>query len=787
MTVEQGFSPSEVIGQWERLADQLAVALAKFLAEDALRQVEARFSTVFHNSPIGIVVSGLDDGTFYDVNDAFLNVYGYSREEVIGRTSYDLNLWSRREEREAMVRMLREQGRVKNLEAKFRKKSGEIGSLLISAERIELNGEERLLGMFTDITERKRMEEELRASIGMWDDTFDAMNDAIMISDENGKIVRCNRATLHFFEKPPDQILGKTHRDIVHPAEEPGSECAFSRMQQSRRREAMMLRLHTHWFTVTVDPILDAEGRLTGSVQILTDITERRKFEEQLRESESKFRSLAEQTLVGIYIVQNHVFKYVNPRLAEMFGYPAEEIIDSKGPRDLTVPEDRHIIEQAAERQASTDLSISHYEARGLKKSGDIIHAEIFGSRAYYLGRPAIIGIVLDVTEKKKLENQLRQAQKMEAIGQLTSGIAHDFNNILSAIIGYASLLQMKMTPDDPQRLYVDQILAGTDRAASLTRSLLTFSRKQLTNLQPVNINENIRKVETLLLRTIGEDIDLRSELAPGDLIVNADAGQIDQVLMNLATNARDAMQQGGVLSIETSVVESDELGAGSAGDGKQRYVRILVTDTGVGMDEKTREKIFEPFFTTKDLGRGTGLGLSMVYGIIKQHNGDIRCYSEPGTGTTFKIYLPLLAATASVPAAASGLLGAEDRLQGTETILVAEDDEVLRGLAKSTLESFGYTVITAVDGKDAVGRFLENREKIGLVLCDVIMPRMNGGEVGAAVRKNKPDARILFMSGYPADFVQQKSMLEEGAEVILKPFSPIVLARKVREALDKK
>ena len=256
-----GVFSSEVIGQWERLADQLAVALAKFLAEDALRQVEARFSTVFHNSPVGIVVSGLDDGTFYDVNDAFLNVYGYSREEVVGRTSYDLNLWSRREEREAMVRMLREQGRVKNLEAKFRKKSGELGDLFISAERIELNGEERLLGMFTDITERKRMEGELRASIGMWDDTFDAMNDAIMISDENGKIVRCNRATLLFFETAPDQILGKTHRDIVHPAEEPGSECAFSRMQQSRRREAMMLRLHTRWF---MSPLIRFSTRRAG-------------------------------------------------------------------------------------------------------------------------------------------------------------------------------------------------------------------------------------------------------------------------------------------------------------------------------------------------------------------------------------------------------------------------------------------------------------------------------------------------------------------------------------------
>ncbi len=778
------FSP-ETIGLWERLADQLAVALAKFLTEDALRQSETRFSTVFHSSPIGIVISGLDDGTFYDVNDSFLNNYGYAREEIIGRTSYDLKLWVYREEREAMVRMLREQGRVKNLEAKFRKKSGEIGSLLISAELIELNGEQRLLGMFTDITGRKRMEEELRASVRLWDNTFDAMNDAIMISDENGKVVRCNRAMLYLLEQAPDQILGKTHWDIVHPAEEPGSDCAFTLMLQSRRRESMMLRLQMHWFNVTIDPILDADGRLTGSVQILTDVTEHRQFEEQLRESESKFRSLAEQSLVGIYIIQDYVFKYVNPRFAEMFGYSSVEIVDHKGPLDLTVPEDRHIIENAAERQASSDSSFTRYEVRGLKKSGEVIHAEIFGSRAYYQGKTAIIGIIVDVTEKKKLEGQLRQAQKMEAVGQLTSGIAHDFNNILSAIIGYASLLQMKISADDPQRPYLDQILAGTDRAASLTRSLLTFSRKQISNLQPVDINENIRRVEMLLQRIIGEDIDLRTELAPGDLIVNADVGQIEQVLMNLATNARDAMQQGGKLSIETTVVGPDELGAGP-GNEKQNYVRLSVTDTGNGMDEKTREKIFEPFFTTKNLGRGTGLGLSMVYGIIKQHNGYIHCYSEPRMGTTFKIYLPLLAATASVPAGASSLPEAEDRLQGKETILVAEDDETLRGLAKSTLESFGYTVITAVDGKDAVERFLENRNRIRLVLCDVIMPRMSGGEVYDAIRKWKTGVGILFMSGYPTDFVQQKSMLEEGVEVILKPFSPTVLLRKVREALDK-
>ncbi len=754
-------------------------------ADESLRQSEARFSTVFKNSPIGIVISGVDDGKFYDVNDSFLNVYGYSREELVDRTSHDLGLWVDPEERAAMARALREQGRVKNLEAKFRKKSGEIGNLLISAERIALNGEERLLGMFTDITERKRMEEELRASIRMWDNTFDAMNDAIMISDKNGKVLRCNRALLYFLEKAPDQIVGKTHWDVVHPAEERGSDCAFTRMQKSRRRESMMLRLQMHWFTATIDPILDADGTLTGSVQILTDVTEHRQFEEQLRESESKFRSLAEQSLVGTYIIQNHMFQYANPRLAEMFGYGVEEIVGRKGPLDLIVPEDHHIVEDTMRQRLTGEKPFSQYEARGLKKSGDAIHVEIFGSRAYYQGKAAIVGIVLDVTEKNKLENQLRQAQKMEAIGQLTSGIAHDFNNILSAIIGYASLLQMKMKEDDPQKPYIDLILVGTDRAASLTRSLLTFSRKQLTNLQSVNINETVHKVETLLQHIIGEDIDLRTELAPGDLIVNADAGQIEQVLMNLATNARDAMPQGGILSIGTSVVGADELGIKEANRKKQPYVLISVTDTGTGMDDKTKEKIFEPFFTTKDLGRGTGLGLSMVYGIIKQHNGSIYCYSEPGMGTTFKIYLPLLAATVSVPAAARGPLEAEDRLQGTETILVAEDDESLRGLAKSTLESFGYTVITAVDGKDAVERFLENIDRIRLVLCDVIMPRMSGGEAGDAIRKKKPGMRILFMSGYPADIMHQKSMLEEGAEVILKPFSPLLMLRKVREALD--
>jgi nitrogen-specific signal transduction histidine kinase/ActR/RegA family two-component response regulator len=416
------------------------------------------------------------------------------------------------------------------------------------------------------------------------------------------------------------------------------------------------------------------------------------------------------------------------------------------------------------------------------------MHIEIFGSTTAYQGRPAIIGVVLDITEKKKLENQLLHAQKMEAVGQLTGGIAHDFNNILSAIIGYASLLQMKMAGGDPLRSFVDQILAGADRAANLTRSLLTFSRKQIVNLMPVDVHVIIRRVETLVHSIIGEDIDLRTTLAPRSLIVNADAGQIEQVLVNLVTNARDAMPKGGILSIETDIVEPGEaFEKQSAGAKSGKYVLVSVSDTGVGMDEKTRERIFEPFFTTKDLGRGTGLGLSMVYGIIKQHVGQILCYSEPGKGTTFKVYLPVLNSADEMATLKMSAAAPEVPAQGTETILVAEDDETLRSLTTTILEDAGYTVIVAVDGEDAVRKFAQNKDRIGLILCDVIMPKKSGDEVREEIVKISPAVKILFMSGYPADIIRQKGLLEEGAEIVLKPTPTAALLRKVREVLDKK
>jgi nitrogen-specific signal transduction histidine kinase/CheY-like chemotaxis protein len=401
---------------------------------------------------------------------------------------------------------------------------------------------------------------------------------------------------------------------------------------------------------------------------------------------------------------------------------------------------------------------------------------EIFGSRALYQGRPAVIGIVLDITEKKKLESQLLQAQKMEAVGQLTSGIAHDFNNILSAIIGYGSLLQLKMEADNELRQYTDQILVSADRASHLTNSLLTFSRKQVFRPQPADLNEIIRKVDKLLRRVIGEDIDLRTSLFPRPLIVHADAGQIEQVLMNLATNARDAMQHGGILTIETSV--SEQAGRNAA--------VISVADTGIGMDEKTQEKIFEPFFTTKDLGRGTGLGLSMVYGIITQHGGQIACASELKLGTTFTISLPLVLSDEARSVDSGAEQQDREVLRGSETILVVEDDDSVRGLVLEMLRDAGYRVLLAADGKEGVEQFLANRDAVRLVLCDVIMPRMSGSEVHEAIRRTKPDVKVLFMSGYPAGMIEQKGFLGSGVELVQKPLTPLMLLRKVREVLDK-
>jgi signal transduction histidine kinase len=388
-----------------------------------------------------------------------------------------------------------------------------------------------------------------------------------------------------------------------------------------------------------------------------------------------------------------------------------------------------------------------------------------------------------DITAHRRLEEQLRHSQKLEAVGQLAGGVAHDFNNILTAIIGFGGLAKLQLREGDPLNELIDRILTAADRAANLTKGMLAFSRRQVLLPRAVDLNGIVMDVEALLRRLIGEDIDLAIRLADTGLILMADPGQIEQVLMNLATNARDAMPHGGRLAISTEarVLGPDRIGAADdpvAG----RYALITVSDTGVGMDAATRAKIFEPFFTTKAPGKGTGLGLSIAYGIIQQHEGTIHAYSEPGQGSTFRIYLPLLAAApepARRPAPEPELRG------GTETILLAEDDPDVRTLATTVLRDAGYRVIEAVDGVDAVDQYRAHAREIDLLVLDVIMPRMSGSDAHDRILAQDPGARALFISGYTADALGTKGLSTTTTRFLSKPMSPLELLRKVRAVLD--
>jgi PAS domain S-box-containing protein len=484
-------------------------------------------------------------------------------------------------------------------------------------------------------------------------------------------------------------------------------------------------------------------------------------------------------------------FIAVNAPFAAASGLSPQEVA---GRTDLDIwPEDLAKLYREDDAEVMNSSHSKRVEERLVDHEGkeswiETIKSPVFDTKGTVIGTT---GIARDITvrrrvevEKVLLEEQLRQAQKMEAIGQLAGGVAHDFNNMLTTIIGYASLALEEMAEDDPNRHNIDQILASSNKAAVLTQSLLAFSRKQVVNLNRLNLNKTLSQFEKFLLRLLREDIELRSRYAPDELPVMVDRGQIEQVLMNLVTNARDAMPKGGRIAIETSLIRLDQKfvkkhGFGEAGE----YALLSVSDTGEGMSEDVRRKIFEPFFTTKTEGKGTGLGLAMVYGIVKQHNGSIDVYSEPGVGTTFKIYLPLDRGPAE-----SEIQKDEEQAPlrgGNETILVAEDDARLRQLTVRVLRHHGYTVIEAVDGLDAVAKAMENRDKINLVLLDGIMPSMNGKEVWQEIKALNKKIKVIFMSGYSEDIFTKDGIPGGDTCFIQKPATPSVIVRKIRAVLD--
>jgi PAS domain S-box-containing protein len=465
-----------------------------------------------------------------------------------------------------------------------------------------------------------------------------------------------------------------------------------------------------------------------------------------------------------------------------MLGYTKAELTQKFS--ELTYPEDIskniHLFEEMVAGRRD------HYwlEKRYYHKDGSIVWANLMVTaiRGRNKEFKYNFAIVENITERKKLEDQLRHAQKMEAVGQLAGGVAHDFNNILTAIIGYASLLKLKLKGNEQVMHNVNQIISITERGAGLTQSLLAFSRKQDISLKPIKLNDLMERVIKLIPRIIGEEIEFRKILSDEKMMVMADSSQLEQVLMNLAGNARDAMQDDGVLTIETEYVMLDlnhvkMQGFGSPGP----YALISVSDTGIGIEPETIGKIFEPFFTTKEVGEGTGLGLSLVYGIIKQHNGYVNVYSEPDHGATFKIYLPLIGEVNTE----HEHIEDESIIGGTETILLAEDETEVREVIKELLHEYGFSVIDAVNGKDAVDKYSENKDNIDLLLMDVVMPKMNGKEAYDAIKKITPGIKALFTSGYTSKKIDAKGVLQEGIHYISKPVNPRILLKKIREVLD--
>jgi two-component system cell cycle sensor histidine kinase/response regulator CckA len=535
------------------------------------------------------------------------------------------------------------------------------------------------------------------------------------------------------------------------------------------------------WVRNTIVPRFDSQGTLVAYDGVIEDITERKR-------TEFFIKSILETVDEGFVIIDRNL-NVVNANRAYLvqIGMDLGQIVGKKCyevghriSRPCYEEGEDCVVRSAIESKSARTMIHTHYDAAG---NPVFVETKAFPLRGDSGEVVAAIEIVNDITERKRLEDQLRQSQKMEAVGMLAGGIAHDFNNILTAIVGYGNLLKMKTPADDPRIAYAEQILDSAARAANLTQSLLAFSRKQVINPRPLDLNDTVRRFEKLLKRVIGEDIELRTSPGPGEMTIMADSSQIEQVLMNLATNARDAMPNGGTLEITTSRASIDEEfrkvhGFGMPGP----YAVITLSDTGTGIEEAALPHLFEPFYTTKQTGKGSGLGLAIVYGIMKQNKSYILVESEPGRGTTFRLYFPLIAATAPPSPAESR----EADHGGPETILLAEDDSALRQLASTMLTEFGYTVIQAADGEDAVAKFRANASSIALAILDVVMPRKGGKEVYDEIVRINPEVRVLYISGYNAEILQSKGIAEGATNFILKPVSPTDLLRAIRAALDR-
>ncbi|MBN1226807.1 MAG: PAS domain S-box protein, partial [Deltaproteobacteria bacterium] len=755
-------------------------------AVEALSESEEKYRSLVEMSKDGILIA--QDGVIKFANKSYAKMLGYELEELLGlefiKTIPPENrdtIW------EGYKRSIAGEDFPGIHETSLLKKSGEKIFVEVSTGLIQFEGKPANLSFVRDITERKREEKKFKENEGLYKIISEQAMMGLLIV-KNQKVVFANQAYAEITGYSVDELFSWQPGEIfkiIHPKDR---EFMIEQEKLKENNEPDHIsQYHCHlvrpngelrYVELYSKPIPYADEY--ANFVVLNDITDQ-------KQAELKYEKIVQNAVDGYFFMNTKgAFLDCNDSYLNMIGYSRKELLTMSS-ADIDAKESA--VETAKHCNLIVEKGYDRFETLQRRKDGSIINVEVSVQYLDFDGG-RFFGFIRDISkevqarkEKAALEAQLQQAQKMEAVGRLAGGVAHDFNNLLTIIIGNISMAQMDLDMNHPLYKTLKEINSASKQAADLTRQLLAFSRKQIIKPMVINLNKLIKNMHKMLVRVIGEDINLQTKPMKGLGLTKVDPGQIEQCIVNLAINAKDAMPKGGTLIIETAEVNLDEEYTKNHPEVKPgTYIMLAISDTGEGMDEEMQRKIFDPFFTTKEKEKGTGLGLAMVYGIVKQHHGHINVYSEVGEGTTFKLYFPLVREKAEPIVPIPDL---EELPTGTETILVVEDEAMVENIAIRILNRLGYKVLHSHHGEDAIHLAKKHEGPIHLLLTDIIMPVMNGREVANKIQQDRQEMKVLYTSGYPEDIISQQGIIEEDAAFIDKPYSPQTLALKVRQTLD--